>query len=309
MMNLQKSNNIPYKFNQIDINKIVYSKIKSNKDKKIILIKYENNNNLVFQTPSLLNINKGNMVNGIADIEVALLGKEESLLNNFITFLHNLENKVKQDSQKNATEWFKLKNENQSINFQKIIRETPKFSKGTLKFKILKNEDFETKVFLNENEVSSDINIKDKMWVKMLLECYAIWINSNNDFGIYLRPITISFTSKEKDNYNYNLLDDEDEEVDNIPDTEINNNIYTNINKSGFNCNNILKKLNLKSIEKNKIVEEDNIEDSVFSAVENNYVVENKINNKKVDNKIKIDNQTSSEETNYNEVDEETSVN
>ena len=302
-MNLQKNNNIPYKFNQIDINKIVYSKIKSNKDKKIILIKYENNNNLVFQTPSLLNINKGNMVNGIADIEVALLGKEESLLNNFIKFLHNLENKVKQDSQKNATEWFKLKNENQSINFQKIIRETPKFSNGTLKFKILKNEDFETKVFLNENEVSSDINIKDKMWVKMLLECYAIWINSNNDFGIYLRPITISFTSKEKDNYNYNLLEDEDEEVDNIPDTEINNNIYTNINKSGFNCNNILKKLNLKNIENNKIVEEDNNEDSVFSAVENNYVVENKINNKKVDNK------TSSEETNYNDIDEETSVN
>jgi len=296
MMNLQKSNT-PFKFSQIDINKIVYSKIKSNKDKKIILIKYENNTNLVFQTPSLLNISKGNMVNGIADIEVALLGKEDTLLNNFISFLHKLENKIKVDSQNNANEWFKLTSENQSINFQKIIRESPKFSKGTLKFKILKNEDFETEVLFNEKKVSSDINIKEKVWTKMLLECYAIWINSNNDFGIFLRPIIISFTPKEKEIYNYGFLSDSDDEnLGDIPDTEINNNIYTNINKSVFNCNNLIKKLNLQNSNKNKI-EEENPEESVFSAVEN-------IN---INPKVKNDNNTSSDNTSYNDVDAETS--
>lgn len=296
-MNLQKSNAMPYKFNQIDVNKIIYSKMKSNKDKKIILIKYENNNNLVFQTPSLLNIQKNPMVNGVAEIEVALVGKEDILLNNFISFLHKLENKIKEDSQKNANDWFKLTNENQSINFQKIIRESPKFNKGTLKFKILKNEDFETEILFNEKKVSDDILLKEKVWTKMLLECYAIWINNNNDFGIYLRPVVISFIPKEKEMYNYNLLEDsDDEKLDDIPDTEINSNIYTNINKNIFNCNNLVKKLNLEKIEKGRIPEEDNVEESVFSAMEN---VENTI--------LNLDDVTSSDGVNYKDVDAETS--
>jgi len=62
----------------------------------------------------------------------------------------------------------------------------------------------------------------------MILECYAIWINSNNDFGIFLRPILISFTPKET--YNYRFIEDSDEgdEFD-VPDTEVNNNIFMNI--------------------------------------------------------------------------------
>jgi hypothetical protein len=131
----------------------------------------------------------------------------------------------------------------------------------------------------------------------MLLECYAIWINSNNDFGIFLRPIIISFTPKEKEIYNYGFLSDSDDEnLGDIPDTEINNNIYTNINKSVFNCNNLIKKLNLQNSNKNKI-EEENPEESVFSAVEN-------IN---INPKVKNDNNTSSDNTSYNDVDAETS--
>ncbi len=65
----------------------------------------------------------------------------------------------------------------------------------------------------------------------MILECYAIWINSNNDFGIFLRPILISFTPKET--YNYKFIEDSDEgdEFD-VPDTEVNSNIFLNINNN-----------------------------------------------------------------------------
>ena len=51
----------PFKIEEIDLDKIKFTDIKSNSKKTIVYIKYDNGvqlSNLVFQTPSLYNINK-----------------------------------------------------------------------------------------------------------------------------------------------------------------------------------------------------------------------------------------------------------
>ena len=97
----------------------------------------------------------------------------------------------------------------------------------------------------------------------MILECYAIWINSNNDFGLFLRPVLISFTLKEI--YNYNFVDDSDEEL-NVPDTEINSNIFMKINKSSkTKYNNSTTQLEINELVKN--LDKNQIETSDFNNI------------------------------------------
>jgi hypothetical protein len=51
----------PLKYSAIDLNNIIYTKIKKSDNKKIILIKYQvgdSNKNMVFQTPELTCISK-----------------------------------------------------------------------------------------------------------------------------------------------------------------------------------------------------------------------------------------------------------
>ncbi len=226
----------PFKISNIDLNKIVYPKYKSNQNKKIVVIKYNEKSklkNFVFQTPTLFNLFKPHNSNGFAEIELALVGKEANKVTKFIKFLNELENQIKLDAQTNASNWFNITHDNQTINFQKIIRESDDYSNGTIKIKIIKNNDFETILELNNNKKIGINDIPEDSWCKMILECYAIWINSNNDFGIFFRPVLASFTPKEKQVYNYKFLEESDEEQDfDIPDTEVNNNIFMKINSS-----------------------------------------------------------------------------
>lgn len=221
----------PLKINMIDLSKIVYPKQKTNLNKKIILIKLNEKNklkNFVFQTPTLLNLEKAQLFNGYAEIEVAMVGKEpkesNQHINNFITFLNNLECKIKEDAMFNASSWFNIMEDNATINFQKIIRSSETYKTGTLKIKLIRNNDFETIVQLNNNKRISLDGVPEDSWCKMILEAYAVWVNPNNDFGIFFRPILVSFTPKEKEIYNYKFIDDEDNEQDEfeVPDTEIN---------------------------------------------------------------------------------------
>jgi hypothetical protein len=225
----------PLNIHDIDLNNITYTKIKSNQTKKIILLKYNDTScdtlkNFVIQTPTLLNISSPDFASGFAEIEVALDGKYNNTIDSFISFLNNLENKIKADAQTNASEWFNM-NDNQTINFQKIIRESSNYSKGTLKIKIIKNNDFETLIQLNNTHKIDTKSIPSNSWCKMILECYAIWINSNNDFGLFFRPVLLSFTLKEKDIYNYKFIESDEDEID-IPDTEINHNIFMKVDSS-----------------------------------------------------------------------------
>lgn len=225
----------PFRISSIDLNKIVYPKSRSNLNKKVILIKYNEKNklkNFVFQTPTLLNLSKPDTSKSYAELEIALIGKEDRKVQKLIRFLNELESKVKSDAQYNASSWFNLNGQNQTVNFQKIIRESNDYSNGTIKLKIIKNNDFETYLQMNTNKRIGWDLIPEDSWCKMILEIYAIWINPNNDFGIFLRPVLISFTPKEKSSYNYKFVDDsEDENEFDIPDSEMNKDIFMNVGK------------------------------------------------------------------------------
>ena len=225
----------PLKINNINLDNITYTKCRNLNSKKIIFIKYNDNNNVknfVFQTPTLLNICKPITNNNLSELEISLEGKNNNNISNFVLFLENLENKIKLDATQNAYNWFNL--DNNTINFQKIIREN-----NVIKLKLLKNNEFETLLQLNNEKKININNIPEDSWCKILLECYAIWINNNNEFGIFLRPIIISFTLKEKSIYKYNFIEESDSENDNniIPDTDVNNNLFMKINTNKSNNN------------------------------------------------------------------------
>ena len=223
-MNIQK----PYKLSNINLDNIVYTNVKQTDRKKVILIKYNDKNkhkNLVFQTPTLLNINIPKLFLdndiGYGELDIALVGKNSTKAQEFINFITKLEQKVKQDSKDNEKSWFH-KGFDSNVKFQNIIRTCPKYNNGMIKVKLIKNHNFETIVQYNNKHKVNMEAIPDNSWIKMLLEVYAIWINPNNDFGIFLRPILVSYT---KDDYNYNFTpDSEEEDPQDIPDTEINNN-------------------------------------------------------------------------------------
>jgi len=128
----------------------------------------------------------------------------------------------------------------------------------------------------------------------MLLECYAIWVNSNNDFGLFLRPVLISFTQKEI--YNYNFIEDSDDEDKlNVPDTEINNNIFMKINKnSKIKYNNSTTQLEINELVKN--LDKNHIETSDFNNIANDNIIKLKLDenlfhdNSSSDNSININN-------------------
>lgn len=230
----------PIKLNNIDLNKINYLKIKENQNKKIIIIKYniENNKliNFVFQTPTLINLNKPNICDDYAELDILLDSKSKNL-DNFVNFLDKIETKIKNDAKIFASRWFITKNNNEVVNFQKIIRDD-----NTMKIKLIKNKDFETIVQMN-NDTKINFNaIPNNSFCKIILEFYAIWINSNNEFGIFFRPILISF--KLRNIYNYKFLESESE-TDNksenqyyIQDTDVFNNIFIKKNLPNENNHN-----------------------------------------------------------------------
>ena len=97
------------------------------------------------------------------------------------------------------------------IRYQKTIRECDDYRNGMIKIKIIKNDNFETILQVNNKETIGIENIKKESWVKMILEVYAIWINKNG-FGIFLRPILVSFKPFDKIQYNYKFIEESDNE-------------------------------------------------------------------------------------------------
>jgi len=242
----------PLKISLIDLNNISYSKIRELNNKKIIIVKYDYGDkykNFVFQTPTLLNLNKPNYCNQYVEMAITLEGKEKNKVNTFLKFINDLENKIKSDAVVNLNSWFKLDKNKQDINFQKIIRDD-----NTIRIKILKNNDYETLVNYNNKKINLS-SIPDNTWCKLILECYAIWINSNNNFGIFFRPILISLLPKLKKIYNYNFIGDEtDSDNIDIPDTEINitqNNLFLDSHTLDKSNNNSTSQLEINELYNN----------------------------------------------------------
>jgi len=232
-MNLQE----PFRIHQIDYNKIIYTKIKTNENKKIIFLKYDDDKNtnkpLVIQIPTLLNLNEPvKITEEYNELEIPLITQEKEKTSGIVNFFEELDKKIVHDAKINSKTWFEGISMTNSIKYKKIIKESDIYKDGVIKIKIIKNADFQT---LLQIENKKRINVKElpvNSWCKMLIEVYAIVINiQNNTFSLFLRPIILSFKEKEVSNYNYKFLEDSDsdkEDVD-IPDSEINGLFIKNI--------------------------------------------------------------------------------
>ena len=67
---------------------------------------------------------------------------------------------------------------------------------------------------------SKKINVSDipkNSWVKTIFEVHALWITKNG-FGIFLKPVLVSFTPIEIEIYKF--LEDSDDEIENVIDSE-----------------------------------------------------------------------------------------
>lgn len=233
--------NTPLKLSEINFDNIVYKDIKSNSKKTVIFLKYKKNNNLtnfVIQTPTFLNINEPIKNKNYYELEIPIYGKKQNKINEFADFFNKLDEKIMYDARIHSNKWFSNFEINE-INYQKTIRESVnlKYKNGIFKIKVLNNIDFKTIVQLNNTD---KININDaprNSWIKLIFEIHALWINSNG-FGIFLKPIIISFTPIEKKIYKF--LEDSDEEIDNIMDSE--NDIFlkgTNNNINNLESSNL----------------------------------------------------------------------
>ena len=216
---------IPYKFEDIDLNKIKYTSVKSNSKKTVVYLKYLDNNklkNLVFQSPSLFNINKPIKKNNFYDLDIPLKAKTQAKTKEFINFLNNIDHKIIKDATKNTTWFNNLKNTDQ-VKYQKIIRHGNEKYPHMIRLKIINTNDFETIIQINNKKVIDTENIPLDCWTKVIFEIYAIWIN-NDGFGLYIRPILMSFSPNNKTDYNYKILEDSDD-IDDIINT-VNDNLF-----------------------------------------------------------------------------------
>ena len=209
----------PFLFEDIILENICFTKIKETKKKKIIYLKYKNNSkldNLVIQTPTLWSIkNPVKIGENIYDLEIPLIGKRESRVDSFVNFLNKLDKFIINSAQNNASSWFNNSNEAVYLN---SIRESNEYSvkNGFIKLKIIKSIDFKT-VLKKDNKFKLKINdIKINNWVKSIIQIFAIWIKPNNQFGIYFKPIIISFKEPIKHELNYDFIKETEEEEDDL---------------------------------------------------------------------------------------------
>ena len=219
------SSKVPYRINEINVDNICYTDVKSNDTKTIIYLKYMDNNklkNIVFQTPNLLNVYnilQKRQTPNVFELDVPLKGKSENKIGKFIRFLNDIDKKIIKDARNNP-KWFSSFPQQKTMKYQKIIRDSDEteYSDGIIRFKILKTNDFNTIVQLNNKKINllTDDAIPKNCWVKSILEIYAIWINENG-FGLFIRPIIMDFKLNDTIVYNYKMIEDSDE-VDDIDD-------------------------------------------------------------------------------------------
>jgi hypothetical protein len=218
---------VPFRISEIDINNICYTDVKSNEKKTIVYLKYMDNNklkNIVFQTPTTMSSNMIQCKNNIFELDVPLVGKEIDKINRFIQFLEALDKKIVKDA-KNNNKWFELFSNQKTMKYQKILRESTDGNRnGVVRLKLLRTNDFETIVQYNNSRINIE-EIQKDCWLKSILEIYAIWINENG-FGLFIRPILLSFKPCMKINYNYKLIEDSEDVEDVAVDTVYDNSIF-----------------------------------------------------------------------------------
>lgn len=243
----------PFKIEEINLDNLKFTDVKSNLKKTIIYIKYDNGNqlsNLVFQTPSLYNVNEPLFRNNNFELDVPLFGKNEDRVNEFVNFLNKLDEKIVNEASRNH-KWFNNFVKNNKIKYQKSVRESSdsKYKNGMIKIKLIKSNKFQTKI-LKDDSVIRFNDILENSWIKMILEVYAIWINENG-FGLFIRPILVSLKNEEVSSYNYELMDDSDEIDDIIHTVNNDNSIFIKAENLKKELNNTTSILELPSNDSN----------------------------------------------------------
>lgn len=269
----------PYRISEINPDNICYTNIKSSNNKTIIYLNYMDSDklkNLVFQTPSLLSINdivcKSQSNNNLYELDIPLQGKIDTKVTKFINFLNVIDNKIIKDAAIKY-QWFSSFSHQNTMKYQKIIRESTDGSNNSvIRIKILKTNNFETKVHLNNKRIPIS-EIPKNCYIKAILEIYAIWVNESG-FGLFIRPILLDLKPINKIVYNYNLIEesDDNDDMDDIICTIQENMCIKQANKS-------------------------NIEESVFIKSENEIT----------SSVLEIPNNSSSDINNNNIIDSETS--
>lgn len=278
-----QSYNIPFKISDIDFKNIVYKDIKSNSKKTVVFLKYKKKNslkNLAIQTPTFLNINSPVANGNYWDLEVPLHGKKNNKVNDFVKFLKKLDEKVIYDARINSSRWFE-NFDTDEINYQEIIRdaEDKRFTNGMIRLKLIRNTDFQTLVQLNNKDYIEIDKIPRNSWVKMILEIHAIWINKNG-FGIFLKPVLISFIPIEINRYKF--IEDSEDEVDDVIDSESifikskNNNLTSDLETSNLKLDAINDSLEVDSTRRFSSTSSNNSSSSTSS--DNNIAKENSLN-------------------------------
>lgn len=220
----------PYRISEIDLDKILYTEVKEGKNKKVIYLKYDNesNDHLSFQTTSLYNLESLKEKKGFYELDIPLFGENLQKVNQLKNFLKELDKKIIDDARKNSKKWFKgMKN----ITYKSVIRssnnKSKEFENGVLRIKITEKNNNSPILIDGTGKNINITDIKENSNIKMILECYAIWI-TDNGFGLYLKPVLMSFIEKKKIiKYEYQLLDDSEEEnepIEDVIDTEVNPN-------------------------------------------------------------------------------------
>jgi hypothetical protein len=233
---------------------------------------------LTFQTPSNTNFEKIQNKKGYNELQVPLSCKNSKKTDEFITFLRDLDAKFIKDAKKFGSVWF---GRTKNITYKSVIRSSDEnkeeYKNGVLRVKLLNSNNFRTQILLdNDSEMTID-QIGENFYVKMILECYALWITKDG-FGLYLRPVLLSFTPKIID-YTYSLLEDSDNEedynYDDIIETEvegfkeeINNQIASDEEDVEENIE-ILKGLQIHNIETDQITSEYVNDDNNITTYQN----------------------------------------
>ncbi len=229
-----QSYNIPFKISEIDLDNIVYKDIKSNSKKTVVFLKYKKKNslkNLVVQTPTFLNVYNPVTNSNHSNLDIPLHGRKENKINEFISFLQNLDKKIIYDAKINSSRWFN-NFDTDEINYQAVIRtsDDKRFSNGMIRIKIINNNDFQTILQLNNKTNISVSDVPINSWVKMIIEIQAIWINKNG-FGLFVKPILVSFTPIEIKRYKF--IEDSEDEVEDVLDSE--NSVFLKSNNTKLN--------------------------------------------------------------------------
>lgn len=212
----------PFLFENIDLNNIIFYKTKETNGKRVIYLKYKNNgkiDDLVTQTPTLWSIKKPKKIGeNLHDLEIPLIGKREERVNKFIKFLKNLDKFIIQSAKNNADSWF---NDSHNVTYLNTIRDSNNVNikKGFIKLKIIKSLDFKT-VLKRENKYKLKVSeVSENYWMKSIIQIFAIWIKPNNQFGIYFRPIIISFKKPVNKNLLYSFVKETEDEDDILPES------------------------------------------------------------------------------------------